>query len=66
MMKPYIMVGRKSNKGFNTTQVRSRAETSVQIGAFKTNVNVRRINRETFRHKLALACFVSAPRLVRS
>ncbi len=31
----------------------------------KTQVNTRRINKETMRHKLAIASFVAMPRLVK-
>jgi hypothetical protein len=68
MSKPYIMVGRKSNKGFNTTTVSCESKCGAKClpsRLFKASVNATRINREMMRHKLAVASFVSAPRLVK-
>ena len=65
MLKPYIMVGHRSEKGFNTTTVAVRPKCGAKVTKrAKSNVNCRRINKETMRHKLAVASFINAPRLM--
>lgn len=67
MLKPYLMVQKPNLKGFNSTKVSIKSKTGGKVLAAtlcKSNVNTRRINAETMRHKLAQAQFVPFPRLV--
>lgn len=67
MSRPYIMVGHKSDKGFNTEIVAPKSKAGkgcLGIGMFKAGVNARRINKETMRVKLAKASFIPVARLV--
>ena len=59
-------VGRKSDKGFNTTKTtpKPHLERRCNIGIFKDSVNVRRINAEPQRIRMAKAKFIPFPRLV--
>lgn len=64
---PDRLVGRKSERGFNTTITSVRAKCgkgvlSPEIN--KSSVNGRRINKEILRHKLAQATFIPVPMLV--
>lgn len=67
MRKPFIRLGRPNEKGFNTDTTK----VADKVGArcldpeiYKDSVNTRRINKEYWRHKMALAKYVAFPRLV--
>ena len=69
MSKPYIQLGHRSDKGFNTSQVQGKSKAGkgcLGVGMFKASVNAVRINRERMRVKIARATFISRPRLVKS
>lgn len=67
MLKPYIMVGHRSDKGFNTSLVQPKPhmERRCNMGIYKDSVNYGRINRERMRVRMQRARFVPASLLVR-
>lgn len=67
MLKPYIRIGHRSERGFNTSTVAVKAKCGAKVTkCAKVSVNARRINKEIMRHKLALASFIDVPRLVKA
>lgn len=67
MLKPFIMVGHKSDKPCNTSVVLPKAHMGKRcdMGIYKDSVNYGRINRMMMRARLNKARFIPAPLLVR-
>jgi hypothetical protein len=62
MRKPFEYTRRPSYKPLNTSTVRVKHGSKYRKGdgQLKSTVNLRRINKELMRHKLALASFIPA------